>query len=93
MSTSFARDALLKLRWAFDGLDDATVIILSRGSHGKTAKIDGKDIIGIGRSFMTLMDGTMVPFHRVLCIQDGTVTVWSRRPKDIDVEDHHVLGR
>lgn len=93
MSTSFARDALLKLRWACDGLDDVTVIMVSRGSHGTTARIYGKDIKEIGRSFMTLLDGTMVPFHRVLCIQDGTLTVWSRRPKDIDVEDHHMLGR
>jgi len=93
MSTSFARDALLKLRWALNGIDGASVLIISRSSHGTTSELKGRDISDIGRSFMTLKDGTMVPFHRVLSIKEGTVTVWSRKANDIDVKDHHVLGR
>ena len=93
MSGPFARDVLLKMVWADDCLDELTVIIRSRGGQVPFLKVPGCTISKIGRSFMTFDDGTMVPFHRVESILKGNDMIWSRPPRDLDVKDHHVLGR
>lgn len=93
MSGPFARDVLLKLKWKDGNLGKVTLVIRSRGGPVPTAEVPAGPMTKIGRSFITFDDGTMVPFHRVELIRIGDLTLWSRPRGQIDVEDHHVLGR
>lgn len=92
MSGPFARDVLLKLKWTDGSLEKVTLVIRSRGGPVPTTEVLAGPMTKIGRSFMTFEDGTMVPFHRIELIRKGDKTLWSRPRREIDVEDHHVLG-
>ncbi|MBN1538832.1 MAG: DUF504 domain-containing protein [Candidatus Thermoplasmatota archaeon] len=72
------RDILLREKWSGDGLSDISVEFKDRGSPGDTGSIKGPSISHIGRSFMELDHGGMVPFHRVIRISHQGKTIWKR---------------
>jgi uncharacterized protein (UPF0248 family) len=76
MSVRSARDLLLKTRWE-EGLGSCRVIVLDRLAKDGTSELPGEMIIGVGRHYFEL-EGTRIPYHRVVeVLKDGAV-VWSR---------------
>ena len=78
MTERFIRDALLKSKWSRGDLEELTVIYISRGSPDNRSEFKGSEIEHIGKSFVELSEGTKIPFHRMIEIQRGTETIWSR---------------
>ena len=78
MTERFIRDALLKRKWSDEDLDELTIEYISRGSPGDRARFHGHEILHIGRSFVELSEGTMIPFHRMTGIFKGDELIWSR---------------
>lgn len=73
--------ALNKLKWKGD-LDQAEVVVLSRGSPNDRKTIPGRNIIGIKRSHFYYRDNdreTFIPNHRVLEIRIEGKTIWKRK--------------
>ena len=79
MTERFARDVLLRSKWSNDSLDHISIIYISRGSEGGRDSLRGDEIEHIGRSFLELKDGGMIPFHRITGIQMDGKMVWSRK--------------
>jgi uncharacterized protein (UPF0248 family) len=78
MSIDFPRDVLLKHAWSSRDLEELIVVVLSRGSPCNRSSIQGSRIDRIGRSFMEVDDGTMIPFHRIIEIWKEDTLVWER---------------
>ncbi|MGA1848313.1 MAG: DUF504 domain-containing protein [Thermoplasmatota archaeon] len=79
MSLDFPRDILLKHAWSSHDLQDLKIVIISRGSPGNRSVIEGSMIQRVGRSFMEMEDGTMIPFHRITEILENERPVWKRK--------------
>ena len=80
MTERFIRDALLKSKWSRGDLKELTITYISRGSPGDRSEFKGSEIQNIGRSFVELTEGTMIPFHRMVEIHKGDDIRWSRDP-------------
>ncbi|MGA1872743.1 MAG: DUF504 domain-containing protein [Thermoplasmatota archaeon] len=76
-----ARDVLLKQKWSGGGLSDIIIEYLDRGSPGDVGIIAGSDVDHIGRSFVELLDGTKIPFHRLMRIKEMDILIWERKVK------------
>ncbi|HHD15546.1 MAG TPA: DUF504 domain-containing protein [Euryarchaeota archaeon] len=75
----YPRDVLLALKWGEDqGIEDVSIAFVSRGSSGGISRIPGHRIEHIGKSFMELKDGTFIPFHRIILIEDHDGVLWER---------------
>jgi len=79
------RDVLNKIRWEEGeaALGELEIWYLHRGAPDDTMVVEGRDIVGIERSYLVLRGEageTRIPFHRVLRIVRGADVVWVRRP-------------
>lgn len=72
------RDVLLREMWSKDGLSEISVEYIDRGAPGDIGSIQGISISHIGRSFIELDSGGMIPFHRVMRISREGRTIWER---------------
>ncbi|MCD6461635.1 MAG: DUF504 domain-containing protein [Thermoplasmata archaeon] len=75
------RDVLLELWWR-DGRDFSLVEIIHihRGAPGDVKRITGSDVEHLGKSFITLRDGGMLPYHRVVEVRYGEDVIFIRTP-------------
>jgi uncharacterized protein (UPF0248 family) len=74
------RSTLNELKWRFDALDEATIFYEDRASE-QPARVDGADVVELGRSFMTLSrphGEIRLPYHRVQRIERAGETVFDR---------------
>lgn len=78
MST-FPRDVLLRYRWGDGSLVDIRIEYIDRGSEDDLSMAQCRDDMIIGRSFFSLDDGTMIPYHRVVRIYNNEQRVWFRK--------------
>lgn len=75
------REVLNELKWRFDALEEAVLHYEHRGAPDDEATAYGRDILGLGRSFITLArpDGSVqLPYHRVFRIDRDGEEIWSR---------------
>lgn len=76
------REVLNKLRWQPGGeLGLARIVIAHRGAPGDRRVIDGKQITGLGRGFMSVTspEGEVeIPYHRILRIEVRGRVLWQR---------------
>jgi uncharacterized protein (UPF0248 family) len=80
MTERFVRDTLLKRKWSDsdNGLQELSIVYVSRGSPGDISRFQGSEIDHIGRSFVELIGGTMIPYHRIVEVYKGKDLIWSR---------------
>jgi uncharacterized protein (UPF0248 family) len=78
MTRGFVRDTLLRYKWSEKGLTSLKIRYVSRGSTGDMADLYGDEIVHIGKSFLELEEGTMIPYHRIMEVRSGENVVWSR---------------
>lgn len=76
------RDVLNKLKWGGgDELQSARVTILHRGAPNDKRVIEGKDILELGRGFMSIAgpEGEVeIPYHRIQRIKVRGRILWQR---------------
>jgi uncharacterized protein (UPF0248 family) len=78
MTERFVRDILLKRKWSDVDLEELSIVYISRGSPGDISRFQGLEIDHIGRSFVELIEGTMIPYHRMIKVYKGEDLIWSR---------------
>jgi uncharacterized protein (UPF0248 family) len=76
------RRALEALQWG-EGrkLAELEFLITDRAVPGGQRTLSGKDIKGRDASFLTTLDGTQIPFHRVVEVRLEGRTVWRKRTR------------
>jgi len=77
--SEYPRDVLLKHTWSYHDLQELYMIIQDRGSPGDISCLDGESIERVGRSFIELKEGTMIPYHRILAIYKNEELLWKRK--------------
>ncbi len=76
------RRALEALQWG-EGrkLAELEFLIVDRAAPGGQRKLPGKELKGRDASFLTTLDGTQIPFHRVMEVRLEGRTVWKKRSR------------
>lgn len=75
------REVLNKLKWHPDlKFEEYTVVYLHRGAPKNEKSISCEDIIKLEHSDFVLVEGTHIPYHRVLRILDKDGKVVWRKP-------------
>jgi len=62
------RDILNEIKWKGLDIKHCTIYYIHRGAPGDTKAIPGSFLRTIGRSFFETIDGTSIPYHRILRI-------------------------
>lgn len=79
------REFLNKLKWHPDlDLDEAKVTIVHRGAPRDKRVIDGSEIVGLGRGFMSVgsdEEEVKIPYHRILKIEVPNKELWRKGPR------------
>jgi uncharacterized protein (UPF0248 family) len=76
------RDVLNRLKWDSKNIGAAKVTILHRGAPSDRKVIGGKDIIGLGKGFMSVVSPegeAEIPYHRILLIEVGGQVKYRKR--------------
>ncbi|HHX99862.1 MAG TPA: DUF504 domain-containing protein [Methanothermobacter sp.] len=58
-----------------------------RGIRGNLKTIPAADIQGLKGGFMIMIDGSMIPYHRVVKIECEDKLVWEKNIKRGDLDD------
>ncbi len=76
------RRALDALQWG-EGrkLHELEFLIADRAAPGGQRVLAGKELKGRDASFLSTVDGTQIPFHRVLEVRLQGRTVWHKRTR------------
>ena len=76
------RRALDALQWG-EGrkLHDLEFLIVDRAAPGGQRALPGKELKGRDASFLITLDGSQIPFHRVLEVRLQGRTVWHKRTR------------
>lgn len=76
------RRALEALQWG-EGrkLAELDFLIVDRAAPGGQRTLSGKDLKGRDASFLITLDGTQIPFHRVVEVRLEGRTVWKKRTR------------
>jgi len=75
------REVLNKLKWYEKNLGCALITIIHRGAPNDRRKIKGRDILSLGKGFMSVNtpEGEVeIPYHRIIKIELENKTVWER---------------
>lgn len=83
------KDALNKLKWHHDRLEEAVVWYTHRGAPGDVRAVEGDKVLDLGSSFFHVQapEGeTAIPYHRVQRIEIDGRPFWERHPR------HRTLG-
>lgn len=76
------REALNKLKWGGSDLQSVKVTILHRGAPSDKRVIEGREILELGKGFMSVVspEGEVeIPYHRILRIDSGGRVFWEKR--------------
>jgi uncharacterized protein (UPF0248 family) len=76
------REVLNELKWRHEALDEAVVYYVHRGAPDDTGIVTGDRIRELHHSWIEIPgpeSNTMIPYHRVLRIDRGAQTIWTRR--------------
>jgi len=80
MKNVYPRDLLNKIKWdAKYNMSNLTVIILHRGAPNDAKEIVGDEIVDIGPNFFELINGTMIPYHRIIEIRYRGEVIYRKR--------------
>ncbi|BDZ69746.1 DUF504 domain-containing protein [Methanobacterium petrolearium] len=60
-----------------------------RGPKGNLKTIPATDIQGLERGFMVMIDGSMIPYHRIIKIECDNMLIWKKILKK-EVPDDHI---
>jgi uncharacterized protein len=84
-----AKRILDMLRWHPEmNMENCRVTYLHRGSAGNLKTIPAKDIQTLEGGFMIMVDGAMIPYHRIVKIECDNRLIWKKNPKKVDLDDH-----
>jgi len=84
-----AKRILDMLRWHPEmNIENCRVTYLHRGSVGNLKTIPATDIQTLEGGFMIMVDGAMVPYHRIVKIECDNRLIWKKSPKKGGSDDH-----
>lgn len=66
---------------------DCQVTYLHRGIRGNLKTIPAAEIQGLKGGFMLIVDGSMVPYHRIVKIECEEKLIWEKNIKKGDLDD------
>lgn len=58
-----------------------------RGLKGNLKTIPATDIQCLERGFMVMVDGAMIPYHRIIKIECDNKVIWKKNPKKGDFNE------
>ena len=73
-------ELLSQLEWA-EGvpLEALSFLVVDRGAPGGVRLLTSPEVEGRDRSYLHLMGGGRIPYHRVLEVRSGDRVIWSRK--------------
>ena len=84
-----AKRILDMLRWHPEmKMENCRVTYLHRGSAGDLKTSPATDIQTLEGGFMIMIDGTMIPYHRIVKIECDKRVIWDKSPKKGGSDDH-----
>jgi hypothetical protein len=73
------REVLSRAKHVGGGFEGLAITYVHRGAPGDLKTIEGRDVIDIGRGFLELATGAMIPMHRIVEIRDGDRLLFRRK--------------
>jgi hypothetical protein len=65
---AYPREVLNQIKWGDGDLSQVLITYVNRGAPGDVARINGEDIVELGRSFFTIGESE-IPYHRIVKIE------------------------
>jgi uncharacterized protein len=59
-------------------ISETQITYIHRGVQGNLKKISGESIERVDRGFLILKEGTQIPFHRIIKIENNDKVLWKR---------------
>jgi uncharacterized protein (UPF0248 family) len=74
------REVLNKLKWHPDfDFEEYEVVYVHRGAPNNEKCVSCRDIVDLEHSDFVLVEGTHIPYHRVLRIlREGGIVIWKK---------------
>jgi uncharacterized protein (UPF0248 family) len=83
----YPREVLNRLKWTEgESLDEAMIIYTHRGAPDDIARIEGREIIELGRGFFHTAEAS-IPFHRILRIEYRGEIVFEKPTRERPSQD------